>query len=432
MLGVTNLIEYKAMIGFLIIVYLVLTLILRSRRPIIPIWSLMAFSSFIVILTGLVNIDELGSIIDMNVILFLIGMFSLVGLAEESGLLQALSFWFVGKFKKRSTLLIASSFLFGLLAAFAVNDTVALMGPPIALLISRIAGIDSKPMFILLAFSLTIGSVMTPIGNPQNMLIAISSGMSAPFIIFVYKLALPTLINLAITPLIIKRYYKIEDTRVDIGLIPHEAIKNKRDAILGGVGLIVTIIVLIVNDLLEIYGYPHVVEKGFIPFVISAGIYVFSSNPRRVLASVDWGTIVFFITMFITMTGVWRSGVIHPLFDALLPESNNKYMVVLGITITSVIVSQFISNVPFAGLYINYLSSAGFSGMDTYVWLSLAFASTIAGNLTILGAASNVIVLEALETRFNITISFKEFFKIGCIITTVNTLIYLLFLLPII
>lgn len=432
MLGVTNLIEYRAMIGFLIIVYLVLTLILRSKRPIIPIWSLMAFSSFIVILTGLVNIDELGSIIDMNVILFLIGMFSLVGLAEESGLLQALSFWFVGKFKKRSTLLIASSFLFGLLAAFAVNDTVALMGPPIALLISRIAGIDSKPMFILLAFSLTIGSVMTPIGNPQNMLIAISSGMSAPFIIFVYKLALPTLINLAITPLIIKRYYKIEDTRVDIGLIPHEAIKNKRDAILGGVGLIVTIIVLIVNDLLEIYGYPHVVEKGFIPFVISAGIYVFSSNPRRVLASVDWGTIVFFITMFITMTGVWRSGVIHPLFDALLPESNNKYMVILGITITSVIVSQFISNVPFAGLYINYLSSAGFSGMDTYVWLSLAFASTIAGNLTILGAASNVIVLEALETRFNITISFKEFFKIGCIITTVNTLIYLLFLLPIV
>ena len=63
-------------------------------------------------------------------------------------------------------------------------DTVALMGPPIAYTLSRLAGVNPKLMFLPLAFSLTIGSVMTPIGNPQNVLIAVESCVEAPFIAF--------------------------------------------------------------------------------------------------------------------------------------------------------------------------------------------------------------------------------------------------------
>jgi Na+/H+ antiporter NhaD/arsenite permease-like protein len=55
-------------------------------------------------------------------------------------------------------------------------------------------------------------------------------------------------------------------------------------------------------------------------------------------------------------------------------------------------------------------------------------SSTIAGNLTILGAASNVIILEVLESRMGTTITFTEFLKIGAVVTLVNTAIYLLFL----
>ncbi|MCL7385374.1 MAG: hypothetical protein LZ158_03305 [Thaumarchaeota archaeon] len=121
-----------------------------------------------VVLLGLVDFDEIGRVIDLDVILFLIGMFSLVGLANSSGLLELVSLWFISIFRRRITLIYGSSILFGVLSAFAVNDTVALMGPPIAYTISKVAGIEPKFMFLLLAFSLTIGSVMTPIGNPQK------------------------------------------------------------------------------------------------------------------------------------------------------------------------------------------------------------------------------------------------------------------------
>jgi Na+/H+ antiporter NhaD/arsenite permease-like protein len=163
------------------------------------------------------------------------------------------------------------------------------MGPPIAYTLSRLAGVDPKLMFLLLAFSLTIGSVMTPIGNPQNVLIAVESGVEAPFIAFLAKLALPTLLNLIVTTYVLVKVFRVEDREIGVVLIPHEALRNRRDAQLAAVGIALTIALLLVNDVLELYGAPHIVYRGIIPFVIAAGIYIFASNPREVLAGVDGG-----------------------------------------------------------------------------------------------------------------------------------------------
>ncbi|MEL9996950.1 MAG: SLC13 family permease [Sulfolobales archaeon] len=420
--------EYlRTLLGLTVLIYIVISLILRSRRPWIPVWCIMAFASFMTILFGLVSFDDVSSVIDLDVILFLIGMFSLVGLANSSGLLELISLWFISIFRRRVTLIYGSSILFGMLAAFAVNDTVALMGPPIAYTISRVAGIDPKFMFLLLAFSLTIGSVMTPIGNPQNLLIAIESGVEAPFITFVIKLAIPTIVNLLLTTYVMLKVFKIKDGEVRIGLIPHEVLRSRRDAVLAGLGILLTIALLVINDVLELYGAPHIRYRGVIPFVVAAGTYLLTTRPRNVLSEVDWGTIVFFITMFITMEGIWRSGVLQPLLNLLLPTKEYGISSILRITISSVILSQLLSNVPFVKLFIRYMNDLGYRGSDTAEWLTLAMSSTIAGNLTILGAASNVIILEVLESRMKSTITFVEFLKIGCLITTVNILVYLIF-----
>jgi Na+/H+ antiporter NhaD/arsenite permease-like protein len=422
--------EYlRAWLGLVVLIYLATSLILRSRRPWIPIWCVMAFASFMVILFGLVSSDDISSVIDLDVILFLIGMFSLVGLANSSGLLKLISLWFISIFRRRVTLIYGSSLLFGVLSAFAVNDTVALMGPPIAYTLSRVAGIDPKFMFLLLAFSLTIGSVMTPIGNPQNLLITIESGIEAPFITFIIKLIIPTIVNLLLTTYVMLKVFKIRDDEVRIGLIPHEVLRSKRDAILAGLGILLTITLLIINDVLELYGALHIKYRGVIPFVVAAGIYLLTTNPRNVLSEIDWGTIVFFITMFITMEGIWNSGVLQPLLNLLLPTKEYGISSILRITLASVVISQLLSNVPFVKLFIRYMNDLGYRGSDTTEWLTLAMSSTIAGNLTILGAASNVIILEVLETKMKSTITFVEFLKIGCLITTINILVYLAFLI---
>lgn len=418
--------SWKLWSGLIVLTFLVTGLVVRSKKPQIPVWCIMAFSSFMVVSFGLVGFDEVDGVVNMDVILFLIGMFSLVGLADSSGLLRVVSMRFISLFKSRFTLIYASSFLFGILAAFAVNDTVALVGPLIAFTIAKVAKIEPKFMFLLLAFSLTIGSVMTPIGNPQNILIAVESGIEAPFINFVAKLAIPTFINLFVTPYVLLRIFRVKNETLN-NFNPKETLNNGRDSILAAIGLLATVFALIVNDMLQLYGGPHITYRGVIPFVIAAGIFMFTTNPRKMLAGVDWGTIIFFITMFITMEGVWRSGVLQPLLSSIIPSKTDGIIGILKITLASLLLSQLLSNVPFVKLFINYMEDVGYTPQDVDAWLSLAMASTIAGNLTLLGAASNIIVLETLESRMKSTITFVEFMKYGLIVTSVNCIVYLVF-----
>src|SRR5438128_12558541 len=102
--------------------------------------------------------------------------------------------------------------------------------------------------------------------------------------------------------------------------------------------------------------------------------------------------------------------------------------VTLGVVITSsVVLSQFLSNVPFVAVYIKAMQAAGFTGADVKAWMALAGASTLAGGISLLGAASNVIVLEEAESRGS-GFGFIEFSKIGLLVTIPNLLILYLFL----
>ncbi|MDC8453788.1 MAG: anion transporter, partial [Candidatus Nitrosotalea sp.] len=98
------------------------------------------------------------------------------------------------------------------------------------------------------------------------------------------------------------------------------------------------------------------------------------------------------------------------------------------ISLYSVTLGQILSNVPFVNLY-NYIMIAnGFTGAHIVPWMMLAASSTIAGNLTILGAASTVIIIQAAESRGVRAFSFLEFFKIGSVVTVVNLAVYYMFL----
>ena len=98
---------------------------------------------------------------------------------------------------------------------------------------------------------------------------------------------------------------------------------------------------------------------------------------------------------------------------------------IIGISLT---LSQFMSNVPFVAIYLPIMHNYGFTGSDSLPLILLASASTIAGNLTIFGAASNIIILQVAEKSKVLGFSAKEFFKIGAIVTAVNIVVLIFFL----
>jgi Na+/H+ antiporter NhaD/arsenite permease-like protein len=155
-------------------------------------------------------------------------------------------------------------------------------------------------------------------------------------------------------------------------------------------------------------------------------IYRFWSKKQQyrfhILRRIDWFTLIFFASMFVLMESVWQSGFFQNLMSNLSLEMTN----IVVIIIISVIVSQFISNVPMVALFSPLIISAGAGSKEL---MALAAGSTIAGNLFILGAASNIIIIQHAEKENKgESITFLEFARVGIPLTIINVLVYLLFL----
>jgi Na+/H+ antiporter NhaD/arsenite permease-like protein len=144
-------------------------------------------------------------------------------------------------------------------------------------------------------------------------------------------------------------------------------------------------------------------------------------SPLNALMSINIDVILFLFGMFIVGEALAESGYLSYLSFRFF----KNVMSVVAVLFVSVLLSQLISNVPLVALYLPLLLTAGASSTEL---MALASGSTIAGNLFILGAASNVIIIQNAENKFGETITFLEFGRIGVILTAVNLPVYCLFL----
>jgi Na+/H+ antiporter NhaD/arsenite permease-like protein len=397
----------------------------------IPIWTSMTFGAIAVLVLQIITVDDAVSAINFDVIFFLLGMFILVSGLEHSGMLDYIVNRILSFAKNPNQILFFILFVMGLMSAFLINDTIALVATPIVIGLARPMNIRPAPMLISLAFGITIGSMMTPMGNPQNLLISLHSGMEFPLFTFLRYLFLPTIACLLVTYFIVKWYYRKEFSSAIMSqnIISNVALKSslaKKSSVI----IIITVAGFFVIGLIKLFGISTELNFSHIAIVGGISLLLISKEKKQIIKGINWKIIIFFVAMFVFMQGVWNGGIIE-LFQTILPFDTNPSSPVSSINIigTSILTSQVVSNVPFVAIYIPILQNYGISSVDTVSWIALAAGSTIAGNLTILGAASNVIILETAERKHGITFTFKEFFKIGSIVTVSNVLILVFFIM---
>lgn len=385
----------------------------------LQIWQIMLFGALAVLITGQITPIEAIKSINFDVILFLFGMFVIGQALEESGYLSHLTYKLFKNAKSTDSLLIFILFGFGILSAILMNDTLAIIGTPVILLLVRNHKINSKLLLLALAFAVTIGSVMSPIGNPQNLLIAINGNVHNPFVTFLKYLFVPTIINLFLTYLILKLFYRTDFK----ACINHsqEPITDYKLAFLSKLSLILVIVLVIVKIIVVSLRLPIDFRLTYIALISMLPILLFSSKRFKIIKKIDWHTLIFFASMFVLMQSVWNSN----FFQNIINGANVNILSIPSILLISIGLSQLLSNVPLVALYLPLLLHIG---AGTKEMIALAAGSTIAGNLFILGAASNVIIIQNAEKRSGETLTFFEFAKIGIPLTIVNTLIYWLFL----
>lgn len=380
---------------------------------------------------GAIPLQDAYAAVNLDVIFFLLGMFSVVAAMEVSGLLEYMTLRMLqlAKSPQRAFALVLLGM--SVMSAFLVNDTLALMATPIMLGLAKQMRIRPRVLLITLAMGVTIGSTLTPIGNPQNLLIALSSGIPNPIFDFLYYLTIPTLLCMLVTYLILRFYFRndlAQSSLEGFHSIPDESIRDLKLAKVAAWAGGVTIVGFFAVGVAGILGVQGNFNLGTVSLVGATIVFLAGGRSREILKAVDWGIIIFFISLFIVMEGFWQSNALQSLMT-YLPALNraDSASTLTTILVTSLLFSQLLSNVPFVAVYIRVMQAAGFGGGDVKAWIALAGASTLAGGLTLLGAASNIIILEEAESRGS-GFGFLEFLKVGLLVTIPNMLILFFFL----
>ncbi|MBI3569988.1 MAG: anion transporter [Gammaproteobacteria bacterium] len=383
-------------------------------------WQIMLLGAVAVLVMGQIGPRQALHAIDLDVMLFLFGVFVVGQALEESGYLFHLSYKLFRRAGTANVLILLILFGVGIASAFLMNDTLAIIGTPLVLLLAKQHRMPPKVLLLALAFAVTLGSVMSPIGNPQNLLISIHGRMDNPFVEFFRHLALPTAINLLAAFFILKLFYR-ESFHGEALVHTREDLRDPRLARLARLSLIL-IIVLVCLKVALVFTLPRVnFRLTWIALIAAAPILLFSTKRFSILRHSDWRTLVFFAAMFVLMESVWDSGY----FQSLMAQWNLEIHSMGAIFGVSVLLSQLISNVPLVALYMPILMHTGASTPEL---LALAAGSTIAGNLFILGAASNIIIIQNAERKTGHTLGFVEFARVGIPLTLVNVLVYWFFL----
>src|SRR5580700_6473683 len=362
-----------------IMILLVMLIAIAFRKVIniaMPIWSIMLAGALLAILFQQITPMSALRAIDIDIMLYLFGVFTICQAAETSGYLEHLTDRLFSLSSTGKHALIIIVFILGLSSALLMNDTIAIVGTPIILQLCKIHKNLTKPLLLALAYAISIASVISPIGNPQNLLIAVKGELTSPFMDFIKILAIPTIINLVIAYFFIYFIFK-KELDEEIEKTQPKAINDHHTVALTKISLMLMlslIFIKVIGDQVHIH-----LSFFYIALVPALLVLLFSKKKWYLIKGIDWGTLIFFASMFILMQSVWDSD--------FLQSSINRWKIILTqthvILLVSPILSQFISNVPLVALYIPLLMNHDLQ--QTHL-LALAAGSTIAGNISLLGA----------------------------------------------
>ena len=396
----------------------ILIAVRQVGRVKLQIWQIMLGGAAVVLAAGQISPAAALRSINFDVIVFLLGMFIVGEALVRSGYLAYMSYNFFKGAGSADSLVLLLIFGMGIVSVFLMNDTVAVIGTPVVLMLAEKNNLPPKMLLLALAFAITTGSVTSPIGNPQNLLIALSGGTGNSFTTFSRFLFIPTVINLFIAYALLKVFYKKNFHNVELNHYP-EAITDARLAALSRISLAIILVLVFVKIVIVFLRLPVNFKLTYISISAALPIVLFSTKRISILKKVDWHTLIFFAAMFVLMQSVWNSG----FFQRIIVHSKvdiTSNIMILGV---SVLLSQLISNVPLVALYMPVLSHLHVT-VDGL--MALAAGSTVAGNMFILGAASNIIIIQNAERRSKVSLTFFEFARIGIPLTFLNVIVYYL------
>ena len=337
--------------------------------------------------------------VDHDTIVLLLGMMLVTAYLDRGGFFALAARHLVSRCRTPLRLLLGLSGVSATLSALLVNDTVCVFLTPLAVHLCLRYRLPLGPFLIGIATSANLGSAATLVGNPQNMLIGSLSGLS--FTRFTL-LALPAVvlgwsINAALLWIYFGRTLGAE------ALSPSDEPSPAQEG--PPAWLCLGVLAGLTAGFLGGLHLGYTALAGALVFVVAD-----RAEPTRAFARVDWSLLVFFCGLFVVVAALQTTGVVSQAWEALAPFMQlDRPAGLAGFTLGMTVGANTVSNVPLVLLVGPELGQLG--GDPALSWVLLAFVTTVAGNLTLIGSVANIIVAERAREHYDL--GFWEYLRFG-------------------
>lgn len=360
--------------------------------------------------------------IEFEVIFLLIGMMIIVHIASRSGVFKWMAIEILKATKGHPKLVLFALAAFTAVAsAFLDNVTTVVLIMPVTFVIAREFECDPVPFLITEVLASNIGGTATLIGDPPNIIIGAKAGLS--FMDFVNELtgiiALIFAVCVGLLIYMFRKSLKASKEKMEhiANLDNSKTITHKKLMLRSMITLVLVITGFVTHDITHIPAYVFAVA--------GASFLLLFEKPKEIYRDVEWLTIFFFIGLFIIIGGFEANGGISFLADKLIELTHGSLTAAaMFILWGSGILSGIIDNIPYtatmAPLIAQVQHTLPYAGEGHHpLWWALSLGACLGGNLTIIGAAANVIVSETAAAKGH-PISFMRFMKYGALVTFIS------------
>ena len=370
------------------------------------------------------NVKGVFEYVDFEVIFLLIGMMIIVHIASRSGVFKWMALNLLKATKGHpKTVLFALAAFTAIASAFLDNVTTVVLMMPITFVIAKEFETDPVPFLITEVLASNIGGTATLIGDPPNIIIGTRAGLSfmdfvrelSPIVFIIFMVAISVLIflfrkSLKATPEKMEHIANLDNSKT---------ITDKNLMLRSVFTLAFVILGFVTHDITHI--------SAFVFAVSGASFLLLFEKPKEIYRDVEWLTIFFFVGLFIIIGGFEANGGIKFLADQLIVLTNGSLEAATMIILwASGILSGIIDNIPYTATMapliselINPANPNAIQGATHALWWALSLGACLGGNLTIIGAAANVLVSETAASKGH-KISFLRFMKYGALITFIS------------
>lgn len=337
--------------------------------------------------------SEASAGINWETIVFITGMMVMVEGMGKAGFFRWLCLKIAKGVKYKTVpILITFMLMSALLSMFIDSITVILFLAAVTAELSRILEFDPVPMIIAEIFCANLGGSATMCGDPPNIIIGTSLGYS--FADFFANTGVISLICLVFAIIYFYLCFKKQLKKSELNRSknadypePSEAITNKRSFIVSSIIFVIAIILLVTHAQTKL----TVSTIGIIVALLTMATNV--KNIKYIVKRIDYKTLIFFIGLFIVVSGLEQTKVLELIANFIGTVSSGNQMIIIFIVIwISAVASAFVDNIPFAATMIpviTAMAAAQDMSLATLAW-ALSLGTDLGGNATPIGASANV------------------------------------------